>query len=420
MRAHRKYILLSGLYIAQTLPGHFFGNVLPVIMRGQGASLASIGFLQIIALPWLLKFLWAPLVDRATAPGGRYARVIVALQLMFCLCTAALALVGLERQLPLALGLMALSYVFAATQDIATDALAVRLLNDEERGPGNAAQTGGNMLGALLGSGGALIAYQYLGWAGVMLAMALALLLPLAPLGWLASAIPARPGAGGEAGATGWSGFFRQRGAGRWTLMMLISYGGSMACVMITKPLMVDLGFSAARIGLLTGVHGVGVGLLGAVAAGWLIPRLGRLAVLRGGCLLGAVAAVAMLPLAWGQTDTAYLLAAIGLGGLGFAATMTAINTIAMDFTRPGHEGADYSLQIAISMIGGGVLMGSSGWLAQEMGYGGVFSLCGALCLAAAGLVSPLCGGALVASPPTMGRASGWLSRAGRGDIGRA
>ena len=187
MHAHKKYILLSGLYISQTLPGHFFNNVFPVIMRSQGASLASIGFLQIIALPWLVKFMWAPLVDRATGPGGRYARAIVVLQLMFCLSTASLAFMGLESHLPLVLGLMTLSYVFAATQDIATDALAVRLLDEEQRGPGNAAQTGGNMLGALLGSGGGLILYQYMGWAGVMLAMAGVLLLPLAPLGWLSS-----------------------------------------------------------------------------------------------------------------------------------------------------------------------------------------------------------------------------------------
>lgn len=389
MRAHKKYILLSGLYISQTLPGHFFNNVFPVIMRNQGASLASIGLLQIVALPWLIKFLWAPLVDRMTAPGGRYAKVIVVLQLMFCLCTASLAFMGPERHLLLVLGLMTLSYVFAATQDIATDALAVRLLDEEQRGPGNAAQTGGNMLGALLGSGGALILYQYLGWAGVMLAMAGSLLLPLVPLVWLEPSIPMRGGGQGCAHGS-LLGFFSQQGAGRWSLMMLASYGGSMACIMMTKPLMVDLGFSAARIGLLTGIYGVGVGLLGAVTAGWLIPRLGRRFILRSGCLLNTLAALGMLPLAQGLSTNAYLLPAIGLGSVGFAATMTAINTIAMDFTRPGHEGTDYSMQIAISMIGGGVVMGFSGWLAQELGYFNMFLLCSVLCFAAAALVSPL------------------------------
>ncbi len=390
MHAHKKYILLSGLYISQTLPGHFFNNVFPVIMRSQGASLASIGFLQIIALPWLIKFMWAPLVDRATGPGGRYARAIVLLQLMFCLSTASLAFMGLERHLPLVLGLMTLSYVFAATQDIATDALAVRLLDEEQRGPGNAAQTGGNMLGALLGSGGGLILYQYMGWAGVMLAMAGVLLLPLAPLGWLEPSIPMRGSGFGAGAPMGLLGFFRQQGAGRWSLMMLASYGGSMACITMAKPLMVDLGFSALRIGLLTGIYGVGVGLLGAVAAGWLIPKLGRRATLRGGCLLNTLAALGMLPLAQGFCATSYLLPAIGLGSIGFAATMTAVNTIAMDFTRPGHEGTDYSLQIAISMIGGGVIMGLGGWLTQEVGYFNMFLLCAALCLAAAVLVSPL------------------------------
>lgn len=380
--------MLAGLYISQTLPGHFFSNVFPVIMRSEGASLASIGFLQIIALPWLVKFLWAPLVDCVTAPHGRYVRTIVALQILFCLCSASLAFFSLNRHFPLVVGLMALSYTFAATQDIATDALAVRLLAHEERGPGNAAQTGGNMLGALMGSGVALMLYQYLGWAGVTLAMAGFLLLPLAPLAWLDRSIPARlDEPDGASSPRGLLGFFRQSGAARWSLLMLASYGGSMAAIMMTKPLLVDLGFSPARIGLLTGIHGVSVGLLGALAAGWLIPRLGRQATLRGGCLLNALAALGMLPLTLGVTETFYLLSAIALASLGFAVTMTAVNTIAMDFTRAGQEGTDYSLQAAVSMAGGGIFMGLSGWLAQAMGYRNIFLLCALLCLLAAALV---------------------------------
>jgi predicted MFS family arabinose efflux permease len=224
-----------------------------------------------------------------------------------------------------------------------------------------------------------------------MLAMAGFLLLPLAPLVWLDRSIPPRPDEyEGGSSPRGLLGFFRQSGAGRWSLLMLASYGGSMASIMMAKPLMVDLGFSPIRIGLLTGVHGVGVGLLGALAAGWLIPRLGRRAILRGGCLLNTLAALGMLPLALGVTETTYLLAAIGAASLGIAATMTAVNTIAMYFTRPGHEGTDYSLQVAISMLGGGMFMGLSGWLAQEVGYFNIFLLCALLCLVAAALVSLL------------------------------
>jgi len=57
--------LLSSLYAAQGLPFGFFTLALPVLMREAGWSLTAIGLLQVLALPWLLKFLWAPWVDHS-------------------------------------------------------------------------------------------------------------------------------------------------------------------------------------------------------------------------------------------------------------------------------------------------------------------------------------------------------------------
>lgn len=389
MRPSHKYVLLGGLYVAQTLPGHFFSNVFSVILRDHGASLASIGYLQVIALPWMLKFLWAPLVDRLVGARGRHVRAIVLLEALFCLITLSLAFLDFATQLPLVVGLMALSYVFAATQDIVTDAMAIRLLSHEERGPGNAAQTGGNVLGVIVGSGLGLIAYQHLGWSGVMIGMALFLLLPLLPLGAVRASVrgfvpPDGPGQGYKDMLT----FFRQPGAARWALLMLAAQGGSMPCIMLANPLLVDLGFAPASIGLLTGIHGVGMGLLGALAGGLMIRKFGRRRTLTAGCLLNTLAALGMLPLARGVVDLPYLLGCLGLGGVGFSLVMTAINAIAMDYSRRGREGADYSLQIALSMVWGIAFTALSGSLAQSWGYFPVFALCAGFCLGAFVLVA--------------------------------
>jgi hypothetical protein len=51
----------------------FFSTVIPVIMRQENYSLESIGLLQLVKLPWIFKFLWAPLIDnvsRSTAATG--------------------------------------------------------------------------------------------------------------------------------------------------------------------------------------------------------------------------------------------------------------------------------------------------------------------------------------------------------------
>ena len=56
-------VLISSLYLAQGLPGGFIAHALPAFLRAEGVSLTLIGSLKLLALPWLLKFLWAPLVD---------------------------------------------------------------------------------------------------------------------------------------------------------------------------------------------------------------------------------------------------------------------------------------------------------------------------------------------------------------------
>ena len=69
--------LLLGLYLSQGLPFGFFTQALPVLMRQQGVDLGTIGLANLLALPWALKFLWAPAIDRV--PGPR-KRVILPLQ----------------------------------------------------------------------------------------------------------------------------------------------------------------------------------------------------------------------------------------------------------------------------------------------------------------------------------------------------
>jgi len=60
----RLFALLALLYFAQGLPSGLIAKALPALLRDQGVSLSLIGFTSALALPWALKFLWAPLIDR--------------------------------------------------------------------------------------------------------------------------------------------------------------------------------------------------------------------------------------------------------------------------------------------------------------------------------------------------------------------
>ncbi|WP_234408734.1 hypothetical protein [Marinilabilia salmonicolor] len=65
-QSFKKYGTLLSLYLAQSIPMSFFSTVVPVIMRQEDYSLTSIGLIQLIKIPWILKFLWAPMVDHTS------------------------------------------------------------------------------------------------------------------------------------------------------------------------------------------------------------------------------------------------------------------------------------------------------------------------------------------------------------------
>ena len=71
------------LYLAQTIPMSFFSTVIPVMMRQEHFSLSAIGLLQLIKLPWILKFFWSPLIDRHTQTVEDYKRWIFSAELIY-------------------------------------------------------------------------------------------------------------------------------------------------------------------------------------------------------------------------------------------------------------------------------------------------------------------------------------------------
>src|SRR6185295_3670332 len=88
-----KLLVLGSLYLAQGLPFGFFTQALPVLLREKGLALPLIGLSSLLALPWALKFLWAPLIDGVRAPRiGRRRAVILPLQFASAAVLATLAL----------------------------------------------------------------------------------------------------------------------------------------------------------------------------------------------------------------------------------------------------------------------------------------------------------------------------------------
>ena len=148
-------LAVGGLYVSQSVIGGVTWTGLPAVLRDQGLALDNVGLLSLIALPWALKFLWAPMVERFRLPpvGRNRSGVIVAAG--GGLSMSGLAIVGLIGPSPLGPVLACLTIVAlaASTVDIACDGHAVESLPRAEHGWANAAQVGGAYLGSAIGGG---------------------------------------------------------------------------------------------------------------------------------------------------------------------------------------------------------------------------------------------------------------------------
>lgn len=406
--SYRKVGLLGALYFAQGMPYGFQAKALPIYLRANGVAVMTITFLEVLALPWMLKALWAPLVDRYGSERiGRRKSWIVPMQFGLVLTCVAAAFVPIEGQLPLLLGLILLMNFFAATQDIAVDGFAVDLLEPHELGGGNSAQVMGYKLGMLTVGGLLVWMIDIIHWRGVFLAMALLSLLVLG--GVLLTREPRRTVKEGTLGERlSWA-ELRDKiravlllpGTG-WMLLFIGTYklGETMVDVLF-KLFLLDAGFKASQIGQWVGTWGTVASLLGSAAGGLLATRMPVLGA------LSLASCLRVFPLGWewwlalqGPTQTGVIAATVAEHFFGGVLTTT-LFAFMMSRVDRRIGATHYTLLASVEVIGKGPSGPLAGLLYSKLGwsYAQVFLLGTVLSVAFVGLLLPL--RRLAASPPS-------------------
>lgn len=388
----RLWLLLT-LYICQGLPTGVLSQALPAVLRRYGVPLSLIGFTGLLAMPWALKFLWAPLVERHYhAAWGQRRSWILPMQLA---AFGLLLLVAFfdPQELKTVAGvvqffvLVFLVNLFAATQDIATDGLAVRLLDHHERGLGNGVQVAGYRLGLVVGGGFLLYLLGSWSWRGAFLLLAGLLVLLTLPILRFREPPPIVHGDGHRRPYLDiFTSFFARPGLFGWLAVLATYKAGESLGTAMVKPMLVDMGLDFRQIGLMVSVLGSLATLAGAVLGGWLTGRIGRYAAIIGFGVLQALAVTAYAWLSWRQgqglpvrLDLVYGLNALEhfVSGMAMAALLTAV----MDLCRPEHAAADFTVQVSLLAIFGGGFFLAAGIVAETLGFTGYFLLSGALSL---------------------------------------
>lgn len=283
----RQVLLAIGLlYVGFGVMAALLQGGLPPILRARGLSMDKIAWTFALYLPIGLSFLWAPLVDRWRLPflSPRIAWIVLA-QLVATLGLVAVALLdGATLGLLFAIGLVVA--VAAATMDLALDALAVELTNDQRKPMAASLKLAALATGSMLGGGVFVAALDRLGWQTTFFLVAAFMLLSLGPVLGLVqqdkqhAARHAKP-------EKRWFASLRQARMRKYLALLVVAAGVIFPLSALNRIMLVDIGVPMERIAWLVGTLQP-LGLLAiALLTTPLIRRLGH----QGALLWMAVAA---------------------------------------------------------------------------------------------------------------------------------
>lgn len=378
--------ILAIFYLVQGLPFGFQATALPVYLTASGVSLTSVGFAGALSAPWLLKPLWAPLVDRYTNERfGRRRSWIVPLQAALASTCLAAAFVPTEA-LALLLVLIGLTNLFAATMDIAVDGLAVDLLEVDELGWGNIAQVVGYKIGMLIGGGILVWASRWIGWSGLFLVItAIITVALLVALAWREPA-PRRasPTVDEPPSHTSFRALFKTLGTalrqpgGLALLLVVATYktGEALADGMFEPFLIRHAKWTESDVGLVIGTWGMAFSLAGSFLGGWLASRVGvyrallAFAITRTASIAAVVWLGTLAPEQVGVAEVVFAKGCEEIAGGGLTTAMFAFMMARVD-RRIG--ATHYTLLAGVEVAGKspGALL--SGVLADAIGFAGTF-----------------------------------------------
>jgi MFS transporter, PAT family, beta-lactamase induction signal transducer AmpG len=370
-------LLLLGY--AAGLPLLLTGGTLQAWMSDEGVDLGTIGMVSLIGLPYTIKFLWSPFLDRFKLPFfSRRKGWMIFCQAFLMLTIFSLSFVNPKSDL-MAVGLTALLIAFfSASQDIAIDAYRREILPDEELGLGSSVYVTGYRLGMLLAGAGALILADQIPWPTVYkwmgLFMAPAILFSIiAPKERTDIKAPSNMR---EAIVGPLKEFFTRPGALLIILFILLFKVGDLMAANLITPFILEAGYTKTDLGTVAKGVGMIATIIGGLTGGVIMLRLPMRPALVIFGILQAIstlgfALLAMLPTAWVN-----LALVIGFENLAAGMGMAAYGGFMASLTDKRFTATQYALLSSVMGITRVILPAPTGYIADAVGWEVFFLIC--------------------------------------------
>ncbi|MBW4554511.1 MAG: AmpG family muropeptide MFS transporter [Trichormus sp. ATA11-4-KO1] len=370
----RKMAALLLLGFSSGLPLFLTSRTLQAWMTVEQVDLTAIGLFSLVGLPYSLKFLWSPLLDRFAIPIlGRRRGWLITIQIGLLIAIALMAFQQPKQALQLlAINAVAIAF-FSATQDIAADAYRTDVLAELELGAGAAVFVLGYRVALLLTGSLALILADRISWSSVYLLMAVGMVIGI--IATLLAPEPKEtspPESLAAAVILPFGEFFQRQGVVQAFLILLFivlyKLGDSFVNNMST-PFLLQTGFTQTDIGAIQGGMGLIATIVGTLAGGAFLSKMG---LNRSLWLFGALQAVSNLAY--------YLLAQVGknyqalvltinienfCAGLGTAAFVAFL----MNMCNQRFSATQYALLSSFMAVSRDILVAPAGSLAKSTGW---------------------------------------------------
>lgn len=376
--------LVASLYITQYLGVGFIYVGLTAMLRREGVSLQSLAAVSLAGIFWALKPLWAPLLDYfGRTRQGHYRTWLLVVQPLLALSGISLMVLPEPAQHLGTLGVLIAVYTFiSATQDIASDGLTARAVDDRTRPLANGIANAAQWLGNVLGGGVIVIVYDVFGWIPAMVSLTVLSLLPVTLVLRHQERVPTEPPPRLGAAYAQLVQVFRQPGGRLWGLaVMPLFLAGTTAVYTLLTPALTDAGWSVGRLGWVMGMFLAGPAALASILVGPCVVRFGRRRCLLVAGVVDALAVMMLLPVAAGRAPLVLTIVVLSIFVASMAAATTVVYTVNMSMARTGSEATDFTTLGAVAMVASYVFGAILTYGAGVVGYVCIFVICALLAL---------------------------------------
>ncbi len=380
---YKKMLIATLLGISSGLPLYVLYQTIPAWLRDSGIDLSAIGLFQLIGIPYTLKFLWAPFLDRFSFPilGKRRGWMFLT-QVLLIISIAFMGAFNPNKDITIIVLLTVIMTTFSATQDVVIDAYRRELLDDDELGAGNAWFVNAYRFSSLIPGSLALILADNIDWKYVFPIVSMFMLLGLITTFIIREQYTQTQQSKSfittitEPFKEFFTRFEIRHGILLLIFLMLYKLGDSMATALST-PFYLDLGFSKTVLGTVAKGAALWSSVAGAFIAGFVMRKISLNKSL---WVFGLFQMITILGFAWLSSvdfpTKTQLFMVISLEYLGVGMGTVAVISFMFKMSSKAFAASQIALFTAITAIPRTFINATTGYIIEKVGYTDFFLIC--------------------------------------------